>query len=188
MIRIWRDSGGDVIGETAMNETMNDDKSRICETKPTGENALKSPSVGPIPKNTENESDKPSPGDETTDLKSLRIGCLSICFTIIALYLGWILSRIAKGGDNTYVHQAKRYLLWPVTWPADLGGFFVDRTLSRAAAMAGWAAFVLLVARFFTATTLRSFGKAALLFALLFLASLVGRVGTELNQFNAGFN
>lgn len=51
-----------------MNETMNDDKSRICETKPTGENALKSPPVGPIPKNTENESDKPSPEDEATDL------------------------------------------------------------------------------------------------------------------------
>lgn len=47
--------------------------------------------------------------------------------------------------------------------------------------MAGWAAFVLLVFRFFTATKLSSFGKAALLFSLLFLASIAGCVGHELN-------
>lgn len=133
-------------------------------------------------------ADEPSPEDEVADLKSLRMGFLSIFLTIFALYLCWILSKIAKGGDNMYVHQARRYLLWPLTWPAYLGGFFVDRTLSRAAAMAGWSAFVLLVVRLFTATTLRSFGKAALLFSLLFLASLAGCVGAELNRFNAGFN
>lgn len=132
---------------------MKDDSQiqKTLEPEPTEEGMHQSPLVGPIPKNTENESDKPSPEDEATDLKSLRIGCLSVYFTIIALYLGWILSKIAKGGDNMYVHQAKRYLLWPVMWPSDLGGFFVDRTLSLAAAMAGWAAFVLLVVRFFTA-------------------------------------
>lgn len=167
---------------------MNDNANqKTLESEPTEEGMHQSPPVGPIPKNTENESDKPSPEDEATDLKSLRIGCLSVYFTIIALYLVWILSKIAKGGNNMYVHQAKRYLLWPVTWPADLGGFFVDRTLSRAVAMAGWAAFVLLVVRFFTARTLRSFGKAALLFALLFLVSLAGCGVAELNRFNAGF-
>ena len=87
-----------------------------------------------------------------------------------------------------YVHQARKFLLWPLTWPAYLGGFFVDQTLSRAAAMAGWSSFVLLVVRIFTAKTMRSFGNAALLFSLLFLVSLAGCVGAELNRFNAGFN
>ena len=133
-------------------------------------------------------ADEPSPEDEAADLKTLRIGCLSIFLAIVVLYLVWILSEIAKGADNMYVHQSRRYLLLPVTWPAYLGGFFVDRTFSRLAAMAGWSAFMFLVVRLFTATTLRSFRKAAFLFALLFLASLAGCVGAELNRFNAGFN
>ena len=133
-------------------------------------------------------ADEPSPEDEAADLKTLRIGCLSIFLAIIVLYLVWILSEIAKGADNMYVHQSRRYLLLPVTWPAYLGGFFADRTLSRLAAMAGWSAFVFLVTRLFTTTTLRSFRKEAFLFALLFLASLAGCVCDELNQFDAGFN
>lgn len=162
---------------------MKDDSQiqKTLEPEPTEEGMHQSPPVGPIPKNTENESDKPSPEDEATDLKSLRIGCLSVYFTIIALYLGWILSKIAKGGDNMYVHQAKRYLLWPVTWPADIGGLFESRMHVRWAVMAGWTAFVLLVVRLVTATTLRSFWKAALLFCLLFLASIAGCIGHELS-------
>lgn len=166
---------------------MKDDSQiqKTLESEPTEEGMHQSPPVDPIPKNTENESDKPSPEDEATDLKSLRIGCLSVFFVIIVLYLVWLLPEIAKGRFGA--HQTNRYLLWPVTWPADLGGFFVDKTLSRAAAMAGWAAFVLLVVRLFTATTLRSFGKAALLLSLLILSSLAGRFVAGLNSFNAGF-
>lgn len=160
-----------------MNDNVNQ---KTLESEPTEEGIRQSPPVGPIPDNAKNESDKPSPEDEAADLKSLRIGCLSVYFIIIALYLGWILSKIAEGGNSVSVHQVKRALLWPVTWPADLGGFFVDRTFSLAAAMAGWAAFVLLVVRFFTAKTLRSFGKAALLFCLLLLASIVGCIGYDL--------
>lgn len=49
---------------------MKDDSQiqKTLEPKPTEEGMHQSPLVGPIPKNTENESDKPSPENEATDL------------------------------------------------------------------------------------------------------------------------
>ena len=51
---------------------------KILESELTEEDKHQSPPVDPIPKNTENESDKPSPAADAADIKSLRVGCLSV--------------------------------------------------------------------------------------------------------------
>ena len=120
-------------------------------------------------------------------LRKERIGCLSVFLILNATYLTWAALNILKGGDTIYVHQARAFWLWPLRWPADLGGWFRGRDTSLCAAIVGWSIFLYLMVRIATVETRRSFWKAVVLLVFLFLVSLGGCCNRALNSFNDAF-
>ena len=120
-------------------------------------------------------------------LRKERIGCLSVFLILNATYLAWAAMNILKGGDTIYVHQARAFLLWPLRWPSDLGGWFRGRDHSLWAAIVGWSIFWYIIVRIATADTRRSFWKAVVLCGFFFLVSLGGCCNRTLNSFNDAF-
>ena len=120
-------------------------------------------------------------------LRKERIGCLSVFLILNATYLAWAAMNILKGGNTIYVHQARAFLLWPLRWPSDLGGWFRGRDHSLWAAIVGWSIFWYIIVRIATADTRRSFWKAVILCGFFFLVSLGGCCNRTLNSFNDAF-
>ena len=120
-------------------------------------------------------------------LRKERVGFFSSYLVLNVVYLAWAAMNILKGGNTIYVHQARAFLLWPLRWPADLGGWFRGRDHSLWAAIVGWSIFLCLVVKIATADTRRSFWKAVVLLGVLFLVSLGGCCNRSLNSFNDAF-